>query len=356
MIEIGKTYKNYVEVCNVLGCVPKSGKSKKAHISQLQREYELKIDGRKFTFIKKREEKLEKLSSGLYTKDIQVLILHILCNQKQDGYVYTTTINNLMNVLDIVNDNYIRGYMNRKLISDKFNVEEEYVNEVYQILSRYKGVIMNSLKALNRKKLISLNIRKQISYNEAVYKTNNDGSIFRDVNGNATVIDYYEDFRQPTFEEEKLILEIEREEMLKLGIKDSLYFNFNPNIFTVWKKNTKERLKPYNINYMFEVVELVYNHANIERSLERSEEKKIRDRLNANVLESVLKTIKNNHNKKELTEKTKQLIECGLYTEDEVVELMGKSDFIKSTDKYIKQCTKTTNKVVDRNLRTRDKL
>lgn len=356
MIEIGKVYKNYVEVCADLGCVPKSGKSKKAHIEQLHREYELKIEGRKYTFIKKREEKIERVSSGLYAKDIQVLILHILSKQKQDGYVYTTTINNLMKTLDIVNDNFIRGYMNRKLISDKFNIEQEYVDEVYQILSRYKGVIMKSLKALDRKKLISLNIRKQISYNQPIYKTDDDGKLFIDVNGDVTILDYYEDFRQPTVEEEKLILEIEREEMLKLGIRDSLYFNFNPSMFSTWKKNIKSRLKSYNINYMFEVIELVYNHSNVERSLERSEEKKIRDRLNVNVLENVLKTIKNNHNKHELDDQVKLLLKLGIYNEDEIKEMIGMSNFIKGNKDYIKLCTKTTNKVVDRHIRTRDKI
>lgn len=349
----GMIIKNYKELCKVIDWKEyrNGSNSYNAQIKELERLCKFHKEGHKFIIDEVYQEKQVELSSGKYTNDIQILLLHIL-STKEDGFI-ETTIKNLMNLLDIVNDNYVNCYFDKSKIRDKLKIEEEYINEVYGMLNSYKRTIDNSLKALERKRLISLSINKKICYDSPVYKTNDDGSFFKDINGDYVVADYIKDFRRPTLEEEKLVLAIEEEEMRKLKVKDVLYFNINQEMGKIWRINVSKRLKEYKINYMFNCYKIVYNHESIERKLKRTEEKEIRDRLNCNILEQVIKTINNYHKKNILNDDVKELINMGLYTSDEINN-MFKSDELKNNEDYVCKCVKVAKRIIDRHVRSRD--
>ncbi|MDU1069904.1 hypothetical protein [Clostridium sp.] len=345
--------KNYKELCKVMGWKEyrNGSNSYNAQMKELEKLCKYHKEGHRFFIDEVYQEKQVELSSGKYMNDIQTLLLHIL-STKEDGLV-ETTIKNLMSLLDIVNDNYINGYFDKSKIGDKLKVEEEYINEVYGILNSYKRTIDNSLKALERKRLISLSINKKICYDSPVYKRNDDGSLFKDINGDYVVVDYEKDFRIPSIEEERLVLAIEEEEMKKLGVKDILYFNINQEVGSIWRINVSKRLKEYKINYMFDCYRIVYNHESIERKLKRTEEKEIRDRLNCNILEQVIKTINNYHEKNILNEDVQELINMGLYTIEEIKN-MCKFDELKNNEDYIFKCVKVAKRIIDRHVRSRD--
>ena len=164
--------KNYKELCKVMGWKEyrNGSNSYNAQMKELEKLCKYHKEGHKFIIDEVYQEKQVELSSGKYMNNIQTLLLHIL-STKEDGLV-ETTIKNLMSLLDIVNDNYINGYFDKSKIGDKLKVEEEYINEVYGILNSYKRTIDNSLKALERKRLISLSINKKICYDSPVYKRN----------------------------------------------------------------------------------------------------------------------------------------------------------------------------------------
>lgn len=339
------------EICEILGWKTTGGTYRNARKKELSTLCDWIMEGRKIRIKEVYEEKQTKLSSGKYVNDIQTLLLHILASNK-DG-VIETTIKNLMNLLDIVNDNYVNCYLNRKILSEKTKVDEDYIDEVYSILHSYKRTINNSLSSLERKRLITVSIYNKISYNMPVYKTDDNFTATKDVNGDNIIMRYEEDFRIPTQEEEQMILAIEEEEMIKLGVKDSLYFDINPYIGNKWRNNVTKRLKEYNINYMFKCYKIVYNPESIERRLKRTQEKEVRDRLNSNVLSQVIKVINSYHEKNIVDEHVNELIDMGLYTVEEIESDFNCNCFRKNDD-YIGKCTKIAKRVIDRHIRTRD--
>ena len=134
------------EICEILGWKTTGGTYRNARKKELSTLCDWIMEGRKIRIKEVYEEKQTKLSSGKYVNDIQTLLLHILASNK-DG-VIETTIKNLMNLLDIVNDNYVNCYLNRKILSEKTKVDEDYIDEVYSILHSYKRTINNSYKHL----------------------------------------------------------------------------------------------------------------------------------------------------------------------------------------------------------------
>lgn len=330
-----------------------TGNGKIAQFKELEALCNYHKEGHKIIIDEVYKKKLVKLSKGKYANDIQLLLLHILSCEKE-GKI-ETTMKNLMRLLDIVNNNYVVCYMNKTKIVEKTKIEEPYVEEVYSILSSYRTIIDSALKSLKRSGLISLKINPKISYNAPVYKTNEDGTLFRDINGDCTVIRYDETFEYANDETIRLILNIMEEEMLKLGVRDERCFYINRELGLIWQRNTKSRLKEYNINYMFDCYEIIYNYETIERRLKRIDETEVRNRLNSNVLSRVITTINNNHEQNILNEDVQFLIENDLYTMEEI-EGMFKLNELKGKEDYVDKCSKIARLIIDRNIRTRDKI
>lgn len=349
----GQVFKNYKDLCSFLEWEIAYGNSRKAQLSELNRMCRNHRDGHKIIIDEVYSTKLQTLSKGKYINDIQKLLLHILSREKT-GRV-ELTMNKLMNLLDLVNENYVTCYMERNKLIDKTGIEIEFIDEIYNILSRYRAIVLSALKSLKNKGLIELNINQMINYNVPIYDTLDDGSFVCDINGDKRIIGYEKVVRYADAETVQFVLKIKENEIERLSIKDKRCFFINRELEALWRRNVNKELKKYNINYMFQCYEVIYNYESVERQLSRSEVKEIRDRLNKNVLDRVFNAINKYSDNNTLPEEVYSLIECGLYTQEEVKNILHK-DILKANPTYKDKCCKIARLLIDRNVRTRDKI
>lgn len=99
----------YCNLCNILQVKRKTGNSKLAQIKDMRTVMEL-VERGKGIYIPIRLYDIEKtqLSSGLLREEIEVLTLDLLA--RNEGRHISLTIKRLMRALEMINDNYIKGY------------------------------------------------------------------------------------------------------------------------------------------------------------------------------------------------------------------------------------------------------
>lgn len=342
ILKQNKEFKNYRELCKKLNWKVTSGNSKKAQFNALSRYCKWGKDGYKIVIKEIFEKPIAEISKGKFKKDIEIILLDIL--SKTDGIIYQTTITKLMRALDIINDNYLTGLSERNLICRKLNVDEQTVNEVYYILNRYKVIIKNALRDLSNRCLISYSFRNVLCCNEKVY----DEKLGQEVE--KTI------YRDATPEEEEFVLNIEKEVMDEMKVSNKLYFILNYNKGKLWRKTVSERLQVRDINYMFEIYDIVFTKKHIIKELKKRESVQIREKLNNKILDSVLNTI--NNGQITISDEVKELIDSDFYTLEEVydMDLKYERDKLRVKKNYIPDCTKVAKSIITRTIRTRDKL
>lgn len=321
---------SWKEICAFYGWETTGGTYRKAREKELTSKCSWEKERRKIRIRHVYETQIPVLSSGKYAKDIQLLLLNIL-SYSQNGMLEITA-NNLMELLNMVNEEYKKYYINKKALSTKIDVKNEYCYEIYSIVSRYKQVVNNALKDLQDKKLITYNMVDIISYNEEVEEI---------VDENTVIIKHKESFREPTKEESQLILKIEREEMAKVGINDMKEFIYKIEEGDIYRKNVSRLLKRYNINYKFKTYRIIYNYEFIKDELQKNEIElnNIKNRLNKNVYDGILKTVCSNK------KNTIDGLDVSVYTKRELRKTFQIYNPLIYEDDYIDKCTKVAKEI-----------
>lgn len=340
------------EICEFHGWNTISGNYRKAREKDLSTMYSWEKESRKIRIKEVYKENVEKLDSGLFRGDIELLLLHTL--SKANGREVSLTMNNLLKALDIVNKNYVFNCYSIDKISDSTKAEKEIVNDVINIINRKKALVLGALKSLERKGIIMYNVTTRAYYKKAVYAYDEYGNIETDINGDSIILRYDDATKELSESEIELYLKVQKEIMKELNINDLACLYINDEKRKNFYRKLNSGLSKYNIGYTFKTYDIIYLTSSVNRALKRSEEAKVRNRLNSNVLDSVLNTIRNYANKAEIGEEIKELIECGLFKEEEISFINGNIDNVRASKGYEKKATKVAKVLIDRKIKTRD--
>lgn len=89
-------------------------------------------------------------------EEIKKLLLHLLEVNPEHKLVVTTS--ELMSLVGIVNDDYIRYYDDKEKLVGETDVEVEYIQEVYSMLDTYREIVENEVMSLRNEGIIDLTL------------------------------------------------------------------------------------------------------------------------------------------------------------------------------------------------------
>ena len=347
----GQTIKNYKELCEILDIKATTGNSKKSQLKELELYCNYIKDGNKYIIQEIYNEPIQQLGIGLYKEDIELLILDLLARNKESNYFVSLTIKNLLRALEMVNNNFVEVY-NYKEPKKQFNklnevikVDTAIIGDIfYLVKDKTKRNIVSALKDLADKSLILWELRIKVCRIEIELELNSSGNIKLDEQGNAIIKEYNEFYDYATQEEKNLILKTEKEVMESMNIKKKTYFNINKDARMIFVKEVNRRLKQENIKFYYYTYDITYNKDDVLKELNRVELAEVRNRLNKNVLEQVLKTIEY------LSNKTKDKYKAGF---GELPPEATDTERIRYNKNYTKDGNKTAKAIVDRKTKVR---
>lgn len=321
-----KTFKNYRELCNKIEWKITSGTSKQAQMKELSQYCIWEKKGQKIIINEVFENKKKNISNGKYRNNIEILLLDLLA--KHDGNHIDLPIKNLLESLAMVNNNYIKYYdydgkfeqLKKDIEINAPTIEDTYVlinNNLTKLLKR-------ALDDLSNKSLIYYRKKRIICVEETIYKTSKSGRIMLDENDEPIILGKELIHKDANDNEIEKILKVEKEIMKEMGVNNKLFFNINWNarrnfMRKVNKKLSKEYI--FNLQYYYDVYDIVYNSDNILKELENDELISYRKDLNDKVKEKIDKAIDHMTKKYKPDNDIFELIEWGFYTNEEIIKI-----------------------------------
>ncbi|MCL1696282.1 hypothetical protein [Lysinibacillus sp. BPa_S21] len=321
-VKVGDVFKNYPELCTVLGEKVKSGAAKTSQLKELERYIDYDKQGRKFIIKEIYQEPKEKNdnrslngNTAPYITDAELLLIDLmLCG---DGELLLPN-NALMQALKLVNHNYSKYYgYNRPLLANGLNIDLEHVNDYYNnVNSSLVGnlkTIMNRLekkKLLFHKEVIMIKVVELASTNYNEYgnlKLYIDSNI--DHNGierttyKPAPLQTKEALREATTDELRNILRIHRETMIQLGFNKDDKYNvlYKEGLTFKFNKIVNDRLlKELNILRSFKSHHLIFNNDHLEDEridlLDKIEKQLIHNKVNYEVRKRIMENARNRSN------------------------------------------------------------
>lgn len=324
----GMIIKNYKELCEIMGWTVTNGRTKKSQLEKLNNFCTYHKDGNKFIIDKVYNKPQEKLNSGLFIEDIELLVLNMLA--KANGRQVQLTTKNLYEELALVNHNYVENYSydnNYKALEYRLKVNQETIKDVFFIINqKNKRNVTRALKNLMDKALI---ISEQVMC-----------VCITDTKSNQDI------YRQATKSEKETILRAEREVMKQMHISKKSYFDIPANTEKrkIFNKNVSNLLKEENIDFYYYSYLITYNKDDVLEELGRVREAEVKNRLNAKVLNAVNEQIDKNGAK--VKEQYKDIIGCLPPSATDI----DKERYNKT---YEKEAKKVAKVVVDRKSRVK---
>ncbi|WP_342532760.1 hypothetical protein MHB40_14920 [Lysinibacillus sp. FSL K6-0057] len=321
-IKVGDVFKNYKELCEVLGEKVKSGNAKKYQLIEWERYFVYDKKGYKFIINNIYDNPLEKVDNrqlngniAPYINDAELLLIDLmLCS---DGELLLPN-SALLQTLKLVNHNYNIYYgHNRPLLANGLNIDLDHVNDYYNnVNSSLVGNLKTIMNRLEKKKLL---FHKEVVMVRIVELDSNsynqDGNVKLDVN---TVTDdkgierttykpapikTKETFREATTDEIRRILKVQRETMISLGFNKDDKYNvlYKEGLTYKFNKIVNDRLlKEYNILRSYTAHHLIYNNDHLEEErlelLDDIEKKLIQSKVNEEVRNRIMDNARNRSN------------------------------------------------------------
>lgn len=277
-LQVGQSFKNYKELCTVLGWeVKKSVGTKKAQFKELERycnytkighrividevfeKVKTKIDGRG-------KSEGNRKSSTIYGDIIQLLILDLLAQCKNGNLSISRS--KLLLTISMINENYSKCGEQIKKLSRYTQIEEAIIYDFYNTSrSSFKGVIENAIKTLADKRIILCDIVTKVK----VAKENTH--------------------RLATQEEKEFILKTEKSVLKELGYDKISEVKFSKD----WKKFRRKTKVIFHaesmIDYHYAAYEIIINRDYLEEEtknildflLEETEREDFKEELNYKV-------------------------------------------------------------------------
>lgn len=337
--------KNYKELCAILGIEEKGGRGKTLQLKELARFFKFHKVGHKYIIDEIYEQPLRKVDkrvmankvgkNNLYCKDIQSLIIDILARSSQER-VYLST-NSFLKKLDMINNNYNDGRKNISKLSEIINVPKQYCYDFYYSTNnKLRDKLETALKSLRNRALISWEycitvcirtVDLELNELEAVRLDKSDKLLKK-----VKVI-----HRRATANERKLIVEIENEELERLGC-DDMQQVFLSGEWTNFKKRVNQKLLyEANIEYYYNSYDVVYNTKNILKEINSNTINRADNTTGANLNNNICKFICNTA--KTVNKRAKRNIE-----NDKACNL----DYLHAREEYINYTEILTNTVISK--------
>lgn len=255
---IGEVFKNYKELCLFLGEEVLEGNSKKAQLKEWGRYFLWEKKGQKFIILEVYDEPLSKedgrKNKNIYVQYIEVILLKLLSNQKDDKDAFYITTGQLYKLLGMINDDYKNislDDLNDRI--PKYEITSFDVNKFYQRSNqRLREILYSSLNCLQQRALVKYDIQT------IIVRKNKKNKLVHDV-ANDT--------------EKKKIMKAERKTLLDMGLeskrqafakfKDGDFFSILNNYLKEW----------YGWEHSYDRIKILYNKSDVSSTVDKDIEK-----------------------------------------------------------------------------------
>lgn len=260
-IKQGMVFKNYKELCFMLGLDVKNGKSKTIQMREIERYMDLlkTENGNSYIVLDVYDKPLPNNVKSKYTYLIQDILLSYLA--KENEHVVYINKNDLIKILGLANDKYIEYKKDKgKLlnIADEYNISEFYKRCDAKILS----ILESALKSLQKRVLLD--------YSDAykIYYLNIHGGY---------------DYKIADLEEHRYILDVKKRVLEEMGLKSEYQVYLNNYYKDRYYKRINEIVEDEMCwEGVFQCYQIIYNQHWIVKAL--SDE---RYRLNSEVRRAI---------------------------------------------------------------------
>lgn len=288
---VGQEFKNYKELCIFLNEDENLlGNSKKSQEKEFRRYFDFeKIGNSRRIRIKnvygaplnKENNYKGGNNSVKYIDVLESLILDMLSRRKAD-YAFIS-INNILNTLKMVNEEYIANKYTINKLSKKLDIPVEEIRDFYTTSdSVLKSNVETALKRLSNKSLVIWNhttciaiVNTEVEFREnfeiAMYKKETIDE-FGDttIEFNSSEVKHRTIHRKATKDEKTLIITLEKDTLLEMGCatKHQAFREGKRDEF--YKKVNKKLFEKTNIYMYYTAYEINFNSEYIEDELEKN--------------------------------------------------------------------------------------
>ncbi|STO12829.1 Uncharacterised protein [[Flavobacterium] thermophilum] len=289
-IKAGQTFKNYKELCSVLGEKVMAGNSKKAQLKEWERYFSYTKDGHKFIITeiynepKERDDKRILGNNAAYYIDyIEILLLNLFAEYaEQEQRTLLLSKSKLLYLLKMINTNYLFYRDKTNKLSEYINISEEEIKDFYESSNNtLTSNIETALRRLRQQSLAHWSYVTAICYLDSQIEINELGKVKvkrykkpiyndQEIEGEQYIYEPSNPtkpvhrYKKANDEEIELIMETEKEILEKYGIDTTNYY----------KEATKqEKEKKYYIRELYkkglankfykEVNDILFERANI---------------------------------------------------------------------------------------------
>lgn len=264
-----KTYKNYKELCLILGENIKTGKSKQLQLKDFERYFEYHKQGQKFIIDKIYSIEVPKVderklgNNSIYSEDIQELLLCVLYRLPSNKVIWGCST--LLNNLSMINSKYIVGRKDIPKLSKTMNIDSSYIYDFYNNThSSLRNKLETALRILVYRSLITCE-KVLMVQKESIEVVMNELGTPKLENGNICYRKFkYSD--EANDEEKELIIKTEKNvlDALKLQNKKEVFLKGKWNEFN---SKIDNELTKNNIKYSYYAYKLIFNKENIEKEV-----------------------------------------------------------------------------------------
>lgn len=315
--------KNYPTLCEILEIKKASGNTKISQFKELATHCNYEQQGQKIIVKEIYDTQKEKIdmrgAKGKFSDDLQEILLGVLAQDKKGELLFSKNV--LFKHLNMINDNYRIARYNVPQLSELIEVDEDIVYSFFDDAnSKMVDMLEVALKRLRSRRLIIWEKVMVVAKLKAIKNELGEVKLeFDNDNYNNARVKTQIEYRQATFEEKQIILEIERSIMNELGCKDAQQVFLNGKWREYKKKVNALVQERLNIKFHFEGFLITYNHDRIvEEAIENTSFLKIN--VNNNLVESFINNAntrnQNAINKQINIEEYNELIE--LHTKEEL--------------------------------------
>jgi hypothetical protein len=157
--KVGTSFKNYREMCAIIGLDVCTGNSKTSQIKELERYFKLKKEGQSYLIEEKYEEAHQKVNKykTTYGNDLRLILLNLMVEHRKENIKkkkgsqvsMNITIAQLFEQSNMVNKNYNAGYRNKQALANQVNMSKSAVSDFYiHIYPKLKSLLITCLDSL----------------------------------------------------------------------------------------------------------------------------------------------------------------------------------------------------------------
>lgn len=303
-LSVGLVIKNYPVLCKLISEPQCEGGSKVIQLKKWDRYFKFHKEGHKFIIDEVYENPIPYIKNrgsnhSVYSDYIKTLVKGLLYHFRDQTLSFS--INQFLTVLAMVNTNYSYCKQNIKLLSNYINIEPKYIHEFFDTThSNLQGALESALNQLANESLIKWHMKNIVCVKEVIPETED---LLAEQEGV-----YKKVFRDATDEEEKWILECERNAMDTMGKYDKRDVILSHCWDDFSFLTNQALLENYNIYYYFSAYKVIINTKGFEKDssigdiidswhLPDSMQSSCKNKLNSLVLERCKNNIQKRHDR-----------------------------------------------------------